>query len=124
MYNTNSQTMFKSSMLKPRLEDYSYACVHVKETINIPNTGEAAAPNSRNTKVIFKKCAFFTDWISGINIRLVDNAKDIDVIMLTFHLIEYSDIYLKTSGTFLEYDIDQSALNSTGGIYDLPAKKN
>ena len=43
--------------------------------------------------------------------------------MLTFHLIEYSDIYSRTSGTFLEYDIDQSALNSTGGIYDLPAKK-
>ena len=115
--------MFKSSVLKPRLEDYSDACGHVKGTINIPNTGKAAAANSRNTKVIFKKCALFTDWISGINIRLVDNAKDIDVIMLTFHLIEYSDIYPRTSGTFLEYDIDQSALNSTGGIYDLPAKK-
>ena len=53
--------MFKSSVLKPRLEDYSDACGHVKGTINIPNTGKAAAANSRNTKVIFKKCALFID---------------------------------------------------------------
>ena len=44
-----------------KLCDYSDACIHVKETITIPNTaaGDAAA-NNANKKVIFKNCAPFT----------------------------------------------------------------
>ena len=39
-----------------------------------------------------------TDCISEINNTEIDNTKGIDVVMLMYNLIEYSDHYLKTSG--------------------------
>ena len=42
-------------------------------------------------KVIFKNCAPFTNCMSEINNSQVDNAKDIDIVMPTYNLIEYSD---------------------------------
>ena len=44
-------------------------------------------------KVIFKNCTPFTNCISEINNTLVDNAKDIDIVMPMYNLIEYSDNY-------------------------------
>ena len=48
-------------------------------------------------KVIFKNCAPFTDCISKINKIQVDIAKDTDIVMPMYNLIECSDNYLKTS---------------------------
>ena len=48
-------------------------------------------------KVIFKNCAPFTDCISKINKSQVDIAKDTDIVMPMYNLIECSDNYLKTS---------------------------
>ena len=43
-----------------------------------------------NKEVIFKNYAPFTDCISKINNTQV-NAKDVDVVMLMYNLIEYRD---------------------------------
>ena len=51
-----------------------------------------------NKKVIFKNFASFTDCISEINNTHVHNAKDIDIVMSMYNLIEYCDDYLKISG--------------------------
>ena len=48
---------------------------------------------------MFKTCAPFTDCISEINNTQADNAYDNDVVMLIHNFIEYSDNYLKTSGS-------------------------
>ena len=64
---------------------------------------ERAAANDINKTVIFKNCAPFTDCISKINNAQVDNAKDIDIVMLMYNLIEYSDNYSKTSGSLWQY---------------------
>ena len=101
-YNVNSQIKFKTAMLKCSLCDYSDAYVHVKGTITINNTvaaAAAAAANNTNKKVIFKNCAPFTICISEINNTEVDNAKDIDIVMPMYNLIEYSDNYSKASGS-------------------------
>ena len=37
--------------------------------------------------------------MSEINNAQVDNAKDIDIVMPMYNLIEYSDNYAKTSGS-------------------------
>ena len=37
--------------------------------------------------------------MSEINNTQVDNAKDIDIVLPMYNLIEYSDNYAKTSGT-------------------------
>ena len=33
----------------------------------------------------------------------INNAKDIDIVMLTYNLIEYSDNYAKTTGSLWQY---------------------
>ena len=40
----------------------------------------------------------FTDYISEINNTQVDNAKDLDVAMPLYNLIEYSNNYSEPSG--------------------------
>ena len=85
-------------MLKSSLCDYSDAYIFVQGTITVNNTAAADA-NANNTdkKVIFKNCAPFTNCISEINDTQIDNAKDIDIIMPMYNLIEYNDNYSKTT---------------------------
>ena len=74
--------------------------MHVKETVTILDaTAAAAAANNVIKKVIFKNCTLFTNCISEINNKQLDNAHDNDVVMSMYNLIEYSHIYLKTSGS-------------------------
>ena len=105
--NVNSQIKFKTTMLKSSLCDYSDAYILVKGTISVDNTAAAGA-NANNTdkKVIFKNCAPFTNCISEINNTQVDNAKDIDIVMPMYNLIEYSDNYAKTLRILWQYCLD------------------
>ena len=116
-YNVNSQIKFKTTMLKSRLCDYSDAYILVKGTINVNNTAAADAdPNNTNKKVILKSCAQFTNCISEINNTQVDNAKDIDIVMLMYDLIEYSDNYPKTSRSLWQYCEDIPAVDNNNTI--------
>ena len=82
-YSVNSQIKFKTTMLKSSLHDYSDTYILVKGTIAVNNTDAADAnANNTNKKVVFKNCARFTNCISEINNTLVDNAKDIDILIL------------------------------------------
>ena len=97
-YNAGSQIRFKTTMLKYNLCDYSDAYIHVKGTITVNDTAAADADaNNTHKKVIFKNCTPFTNCISEINNIDLDNAKDIDIVMPMYNLIEYSDNYSKTS---------------------------
>ena len=44
-------------------------------------------------KILFRNCTPFTDCISTISNTQVDNAKDIDIVMPMYSLIEYSNNY-------------------------------
>ena len=116
-YNVNSQIKFKTTMLKSSLCDYSDAYILVKGTISATNTAAAgAAANNINKKVIFKNCAPFTNCVSEINNTLIDNAKDIDIVMPMYNLIEYSDNYAKTTGRLWQYCKDIQARNNNNAI--------
>ena len=109
-YNVNNQIKFKTTMLKSSLCDYSDAYILVKGTITITGEGADAAArqaDERDKEVVFKNCAPFTNCISEINNTQVDNAKDIDIVMPMYNLIEYSDNYAKTSGSLCQYYIDE-----------------
>ena len=96
----NRQVNFKTSMPGSSLCDYSDAYILVKGNITVNNTvAEGAAANNTNKKLIFKTCAPFTDCIIKKNDTPVDNAKDIDIVMLMHNVIEYSNNYSKTSGS-------------------------
>ena len=99
--------------------DYGDAYIHVKGTITVNNTAAADADaNNTNKKVIFKNCAPFTNCISEIKNMQVDNAKDLDIVMSMYNLIEYSDNYSKTSGRLWQYCKDIPAVNNNNGIVD------
>ena len=53
----------------------------------------------------------FTDSIIEINHTQIDNAKDVDVVMPMYNLIEYSNNYSKTSGSLWQYYRDESNNN-------------
>ena len=68
--------------------------IFVKGNIPLNNTAAADTDaNNTNKKVIFKNYAPFTNCISKVNNTLVDNAKDIDIVMQMYNLIEYNDNY-------------------------------
>ena len=104
-FDTYSQIKFKTSLLKSRLCDYSYAYILVSGTITVKNTG-AAAPNNRKN-ITIKNCAPFTHCISEINNTEIDDPKDIDIVMSMYNLIEYSYNYFKTSGSLWQYYRDE-----------------
>ena len=116
-YNVNSQIKFKTTMLKSSLCDYSDAYILVKGTISVTNAAaDGAAANKINKKVIFKNCAPFTNCRSEINNTQIDNAKDIDIVMPMYNLIEYSDIMQKTTGSLWQYCKDIPARDANNII--------
>ena len=97
-------------MLKSSLGNYIDAYILVEGRITI--TGAAADAAARQTDerdrgVIFKNCAPFIKFKSEINNADIDNAKDIDIVMAVYNLIEYSDNYSKTSGSLWQYYKDE-----------------
>ena len=103
-YDVNSQIKFKTTMLKSSLCDYNDAYILVEGNITVNNIAAADAnANNTNKKVIFKTLLIllliFTNCKSEINNTQVGNAKDIDISMPMYNLIEYSDNYTKTSGS-------------------------
>ena len=117
VYHVNSQIKFKTTMLKSSLCDYSDAYILVKGTTSANHTAaRGAAANNTNKKVIFKNCAPFTNCISEINNTQVHNAKDIDIVIPMYNLIEYSDNYEKTTGSLRKYCKDIPARNDNNEI--------
>ena len=96
-YSTISQIKFKSNLC-----NYSDAYIH-----NNSIRGSRCRHKYCQRKVTFENCASFTDCINGINNRQVDHARHFDVVMPIYNLIEYSDIYSKTSWTLWQYYSDK-----------------
>ena len=84
-------------MLRYHLCDYSDAYIVVKGKIDflVP----AANGNDKAEKTVdFKNNAPFTLCISKINSKFIGNAKDLDIVMPMYNLLEHSQNYSMTSG--------------------------
>ena len=102
----SSRIKFKTSVIRSDLCDYSDAYILVSGTVTINGAGDdgnAKRTDERNKGVIFKNCAPFTNCISNINNIQIDNAEYINAVMPMYNLIEYSDNYLKISGSVWQY---------------------
>ena len=53
--------------------------------------------NRRNKRLTFKNNAPFKSCIWKINNTFIDNAKDFDIVMSMYNLLEYSNNYSMTS---------------------------
>ena len=91
-YKPSKQVRFKASQLRLDLCDFSNACIFVKATIVIE---EGDNIDIKNRSLTLKNNAPSISCISKINIVLIDNAEDLDVVMLMYNLIEYSNSYKK-----------------------------
>ena len=75
-------------MIKSSLYDYNGVYI-------AGDNAAARQADERNKGVIFTNCAPFTNCKSETNNIEIDNAKDIDIVMQMYNLIEYSDNYSK-----------------------------
>ena len=80
-------------MLRSDFCDYSDAYIVVEGRITVEGDNDT---KTRNIKLISKNNASFRSCISKINNTFVDNAEDLD-IMLMYNLLEYSNNYSMTS---------------------------
>ena len=78
---------------------YSDAYIVLKGTITLIDPGNDAYLK----KVAFKNNALFISCISKINNTLIDNAENLDIVMLMYNLIEYNRNYSKTTGSLCNY---------------------
>ena len=103
-------------MINASLCDYSVAYILVKGrmTVVIQGADDAAIATDRNNKeVVFKNCAPIINCIKKINNAKVDNAEDLDNVMLMYNLLEYSRNYAKTSASLQQYCKDEQDRNIT-----------
>ena len=87
-------------MLKSSLCGYIDAYILAKGRIIITRAGNNAVARQageRNKGAMFKNCAPFINCKSQINNTEIDNAKDIDIVMPMYNLIEYIDNYSKNT---------------------------
>ena len=98
--------------------DYSDVYIQVSGTITV--AALAAGRGNNNIQVVFKNCAPLINCISKINNTEIDNAKDINVAMSMYNVMEYSNNYSKTSGSLWQYYRDESALTDADAFADFP----
>ena len=102
--------------MKQSLFDYSDAYILVSEAITI--VALAAGGGNKSKMVTFKNCVQFNDCMSEINNKLEDNHKEMDIVLLMYNLVEYSDNDLKTSGNLWQCYRGEASLNNADAILD------
>ena len=103
-------------MLRFNLCDDADAYILVKWRMTNTGAGDDDTTkrlDGRNKGVIFKNCAPFTIFISRINNTDIDTTQDIDISMLMYNLIEYSDNYSETPGSLWKHYKDDPNNNIT-----------
>ena len=106
-YSPSKQIRFKTSMLRSDLCDYSDAYIVVKGDITLTKDANRNFVDVRNRFLAFTNNSPFTNCISKINNVLIDNAEDLDVLMLMYNFLEYSKNCRKTTGSFWNYYKDE-----------------
>ena len=108
VYNVNSDIRFKTT--KSSLFDYIHVYILVKGRITVTGGGADAAArqvDERDKGVKFKNCALFIKYKTDIKNTEIDNAKNINISMPMYNLIQYSDNYWKTCGSLWQYYKDE-----------------
>ena len=81
-----------------------FECIVVKGTKIVTRTTNA---NKRNEKLAFKSNTAFRSCISKINNKLMYSAQDLDIVMLMYNYLEYSNNVFLPSGSLWNYFRDE-----------------
>ena len=90
---------FETKVIKSNLFHYSDPYILVTGDITVDC-------NNNDVEAAFKYCAPFTKCITHINNEHFDGADNLDITMPMYNLIEYSDNYSDTSGSFWQFKRD------------------
>ena len=109
MYNENKSIRFKTPMLRSDLCDYADAYILIKRTITVNGVVNGVKNEiiRRNRKVMLKNNAPFVSSITRINNEFIEDADDLDIVMLMYNLLEFSKNYRKTIGSLYNYYRDE-----------------
>ena len=84
---------------------YSLVDGKIRGIPGAPVGDPAVVPDLNLTRLALKKFAPFTKCNLEINDEHVDTAENLDIAMLLYNLIEYSDNYQDSSATLYQYII-------------------
>ena len=104
-------------MLRSSLSDYSDAYIFVNRIITVSKV--TAGGRNRYIRRIFKNFSPFADSMSEINnaqVDILDNAKNINIVISTYYLIEYSDNHSKISRSLSQYYVDEPMVTDADAI--------
>ena len=76
----------------------------MKGTITVEGNN---AKNREDIKLAFQNNALFKSCISKINNTFIGNAEDLDILMLMYNLLEYSDNYSTKPGRLWNFYRDE-----------------
>ena len=104
-------------MLRSSLSDYSDAYIFVNRIITVSKV--TAGGRNRYIRRIFKNFSPFADSMSEINnaqVDILDNAKNINIVISMYYLIEYSDNHSKISRSLSQYYVDEPMVTDADAI--------
>ena len=97
---SSGEYSFNKNIYIDAYSDYSDAYIVVKGGISVTGTDNA---NIRNKKLTFTNNAAFRSCISKTNNTFAENVDNFDILMPMYNLLEYSDNYSMTLGSFWNY---------------------
>ena len=105
-YDENKSIRFETPMLRSDLCDYADAYILVNGTTSITSQNNVIR-DKKNRPLMLKNNAPIISCITRINGELIEDADDLDIVMLMYNLLEYSKNYRKTIGSFYNYYRDE-----------------
>ena len=105
--DNDSTIKFETTVIKPFLCDYSEPYILV--------TGDKKVTGiNADTNVVFKNCAPFTRCATHISEEHFETAKNLDIVLSMYNLVEYSNNYADASGSLYQFRRDESPINNAG----------
>ena len=95
-YSVDKNIRLKTPMLRLDLCDYSDAYIVLKRAIVVSGTN---VNNWTNKELAFKNNAPFNSCILKINDTFIDNAGNLNIVMLMYNLVKYGNNCSMTSGS-------------------------
>ena len=113
-HKASKQVRFKTSMLRSDLCDFSDTYIVVKRTITVTNSNNDAY----DKKIASQNNSPFVSCISKINNTFIDNAEDLDIVILMYNLLNAakSKHYSKTTGGLWNYYRDEPNRGANNNI--------
>ena len=99
-YDLGNKIIYNAEVLKSNLYDYANAYILVRGDITV-----TAAPA---TQIAFKNCAGFTIFMTEIDGTTIDDAENLDLVMLLYNVLEYSSNYSETTRNLWLYSKDKA----------------